>query len=213
LLVTGCSHGRSPAASSPPSTSTQSDSAARSTHLLTIGKIDIESAGRANRLDPTTQRAVLATAQRYVNSAILTPLETGQLGPEYPQVFAGSIRPAAIGIDRSRLTDLAVGKTTTFTETSTPVTLSALMDQSGALLYAATDFKVIVNATTRTGQITSTRGVELTLERDAGRWFVVAYRITVKRTAPVAKPTPPTTRRPRARTTPTTRPPRKKKVP
>ena len=195
LLVSGCSHGHSNAPAPTASTATQSASAARSTHLLRIGKVDVESAGRAVRPDVTTQRAVLATAQRYVDDAILTPLETGRLGPGYAQLFAGSIRPAAIGIDRARLTDLGVGPTTTFTETSTPVTLSVLTDPSGALLYAATDFRVDVDATTSRGRITISRRVELTIERDGSAWFVVAYRTTVTRTAPAATRTTPTTRR------------------
>src|SRR5690348_15917407 len=75
LAAGGCSSAHHSDASGPtPSTATQSASAARSTHLLRIGKIDIESAGRAARLDRSLQRAVLAIAQRYVDSAILAPL-------------------------------------------------------------------------------------------------------------------------------------------
>ena len=149
---------------------------------------------------------MLATAQRYVDSAILAPLETGKLGSGYAALFEPGIRPAAIGPDQSTLTDIVAGKATTMTETSTPVALSALADTSGTLVYAATTFKVTVHATTANGAITINRTVELTLQPDHASWLVVAYRTTVTRTAPTRAPrTTPTTRRSRPRTTTTVR--------
>ena len=80
------------------------------------------------------------------------------------------------------LTDLVVGKTTNLTEQSTPVVLSALADNSGALLYLATKFKVNVDATTAGGPITINRNVELTYVRVGRAWLVSAYRVDVTRT-------------------------------
>jgi hypothetical protein len=206
-LLAACSGGgKSSRGQSSPSSVTQSASASRSTRLLAIGSIDIQRAGRAGVVNAATQRAVLATAQRYVDSAILAPLETGKLGPGYAALFEPGIRPAATGADQGTLTDIVAGKATTMTETSTPVALSALADTSGTLVYAATTFKVTVHATTANGAITINRTVELTLQQDRTSWLVVAYRATVTRTAPTRAPrTTPTTRRSRPRTTSTVR--------
>ena len=174
----------------------------RSTRLLTIGSIDVQRAGAKGKLSVGLRHAVLGAAQDYVDSAILAPLETGRLGHGYPTLFAAGIRPAATGSDESVLTDVSVGKTTTLSELSTPVAVSALVDRSGTLVYAATKFAVKVQATKANGTITIDRSVELTLEPVGSTWVVVAYRVTATRTVPTPKPT---TTAPRHTTTTTGR--------
>jgi hypothetical protein len=192
---------------------------ARSTRLLTIGSTDVQRAGTKGNLSDAVRRAVLATAQEYVDSAILAPLETGKLGRGYPALFAAGIRPAATGSDQPVLTDLSVGKTRTLNEQSTPVAVSALVDPFGTLVYVATKFAVKVQATKANGTITIDRAVELTLEPVGRTWLVVAYRVTATRTAPMHKTTTTaprhttTTTRSRARTHTTTTTVHGKKAP
>jgi hypothetical protein len=201
----GCSSGGKGSApstrSNPAPTSKQSVSAARSARLLTIGSTDVERSGSKGTLSAGVRRAVLGLAQEYLNSAILAPLETGKLGPGYPTVFAPGIRAAATGADEPVLTDLSVGKTTGLNEQATPVAVSALVDSSGTLVYAATKFAVKIQATKANGTITIDRSVELTMEPLDKTWVVVAYRVNATRTAPTHKTT---TTAPR-RTTTTTR--------
>jgi len=201
----GCSHSGKASApstrSNPAPTSKQSVSAARSARLLTIGSTDVERSGSKGTLSAGVRRAVLGLAQEYLNSAILAPLETGKLGPGYPTVFAPGIRAAATGADEPVLTDLSVGKTTGLNEQATPVAVSALVDSSGTLVYAATKFAVKIQATKANGTITIDRSVELTMEPLDKTWVVVAYRVNATRTAPTHKTT---TTAPR-RTTTTTR--------
>ena len=208
-LGASCSHGGGHASTQSTSfsvlTSRQSVSVSRSTRLLTIGSTDIQRAGTRGSLSDAVQRAVLATAQEYVDSAILAPLETGKLGQDYPTVFAAGIRPAATGSDEPVLTDVSVGKTTTLNEQSTPVAVSALVDAFGTLVYVATKFAVKVQATNANGTLTIDRTVELTLEPVGKTWLVVAYRVTATRTAPTRKPA---TTTPRHTTTTTRRPAR-----
>jgi hypothetical protein len=197
-----------PRAQSSPSTSLRSASVTRGTLRLVLGTVDIQRAGAGGNVTIAVRRAVLATAQAYVNNAVLAPLETGRLGASYAAIFDAGIRPAATGPDRATLTDLAVGRTTTMIEQASPVAVGALADQTGALVYASTSFKVTVQATTPKGAFTIARTVELTLQPVGTAWLIVAYRVSVTRTAPVPvrKPKPtPTTRRPRPRTTTTVR--------
>ncbi|MDQ1456281.1 MAG: hypothetical protein QOH28_1901 [Actinomycetota bacterium] len=205
-LGAGCSNGggreSTQSASSSAPTSKQSVSVSRSTRLLTIGSTDIQRAGTRGTVSDAVRRAALATAQRYVDSAILAPLETGKLGHDYSTVFAAGIRAAAVGADEPVLTDLSVGKTTTLNEQSTPVAVSALVDAFGTVVYVATKFAVKVQATTAKGTITIDRAVELTFEPVGRSWLVVAYRVTAARTAPTRK-APTTT--PRHTTTTTKR--------
>jgi hypothetical protein len=191
---------------STPSTSSRSAKVTRSTRRLVLGTVDIQRVGGGGNVTTAVRRAVLATAQNYVDNAVLAPLETGRLGASYAAIFDPGIRPAATGPDRATLTDLAVGRTTTMNEQATAVAVNALADQTGALVYASTSFKVTVQATTPKGAFTIARTVELTMQPVGSAWLIVAYRASVTRTAPVPvrKPTP-TTRRPRPRTTTTVR--------
>ena len=208
-VLAGCSHGSkasAPKAPGPPS-STQSGSASRTTHALRIGSEKVERSGTNGSITNGTRRAVLRAAQRYVDNAILAPLETGKLGRDYAGTFVSSVRPAATGVDQGILTDLVIGRTTSLSEDASPVTLSALFDPAGNLLYTATRFTLTVRATRANGAVTIKRTVELTLESDGKQWLVDAYRISVKRTVP--KPPTTTTKPRRARphaTTSTVRP-------
>jgi len=155
--------------------------AVRRTQALRIGTADVQRVGTLGHVDRPTRRAVLAVAQRYVNRAVLAPLETGRLGPGYPSLFARGIRRAATGPDLGALTDRGVGRVRSLTESVTRVALSALADVSGSLLYVATTFSVHVRAARAAGRIAVNRRVELTLQHAGGRWLVVAYRVRVTR--------------------------------
>ena len=208
-LFAACSSGGSSKKTEPSTTTPQhsvTGKAERSTHALTIGKVDIERAGNGGGIRIATRKAVLAVAQRYVDTAILAPLETGKLGRGYAALFAPGIRPAVTGPDQGILTDLSVGKTTSLKQTSTPVVLSGLLDGFGTPLFLATNFNVNVQATKPGGAITTSRTVELTFEPIGHSWLITAYRATVRRAVP-SKPVPkkPTTQKKPKKTTPTTR--------
>lgn len=186
VLLTGACSGKShkKTASPPVAQSTESGSATRRTHLLRIGTVALQRAGSRGSISVATRNEVLASAQRYVDRAILAPLETGRAGRGYPALFVAGLRPAATGVDTRVLTDLAVGNTATLVEKTSPVALSGLADQSGSLLYLATKFHVAVQATTGGGPMTINRTVELTYVRGEGTWLVTAYRVAVTRTRP-----------------------------
>ena len=183
-LLAACSGGHKPATPAPTPSSTRGVGAARVTHLLRIGASRVVRVGSLGSVDRPTRRAVLASAQRYVDRAVLAPLETGNVARGYAALFAPGVRAAAIGPDAGALTDRVIGVTTTLNEESTPVTLSALLDKSGALLYLATRFNVKVDATRPGGEIVINRSVELTYERVGTSWLVAAYRVKVTRRAP-----------------------------
>jgi hypothetical protein len=206
-LFAACSHGGSSKTAAATTTTQQSVSgtAARSTHALTLGTVDIERAGTGGGIRTATRRAVLAVAQRYVDTAILAPLETGKLGKGYSASFVAGIRPAVTGPDQGILTDLSVGKTDSLTETSMPVALSGLLDQFGTPLFIAANFNVKIHATKATGAITINRTVELTVEPIGHSWLITAYRASVRRAVPpktktLPPRTAPTTVRPKRTT-------------
>jgi hypothetical protein len=188
VLAGACSSGHKKQQSPPAAQSIESGSATRRTRVLAIGSTVLQRAGSRGRITRETRHAVLASAQRYVDRAILAPLETGKAGRGYPALFVPGLRPAATGVDQRVLTDLAVGNTATLVETPSPVVLTGLADQSGVLLYLATKFSIELQVTTASGPMTIKRTVELTYEHVGHEWLVTAYRVTVTRARPQVKP-------------------------
>jgi hypothetical protein len=153
------------------------------TSVLKVGKVDVESAGPPNaQIDPSTGRAVMAAAQKYIDNALFAPLEKGTLGADYAGLFDSGVKPAAIGADRNALTDLSVGKATRLSTNTTPVELSALAGSLGELVYVATDFDLTVKGFVGTSALTISHHIELTFAKTAKTWLVTAYRVQSKRT-------------------------------
>ncbi len=151
---------------------------------LKIGKVDVESAGPSVNVDKSTQNAVVARSQQYVATAMIAPLSTGSLGSGYASLFDDGVRLGATTTDANTLTDAGIGKTTGFDEKTTPVTISALVDQLGGIDYLATNFTVNINATTADGPATIARTVELTFAPSGKNWLVTAYRVHAVRKLP-----------------------------
>ncbi len=157
---------------------------ASTTAALKIGSVDVQSAGPNVNLDKNTQKAVLAQAQRYVDTAMIAPLSTGALGAGYGPLFDDGVRLGATTTDVNTLTDTGIGKTNGFDEKTTPVTISALADQLGGIDYLAANFTVNINAKTSDGPATIARTVELTFAPSGKNWLVTAYRVHAVRKLP-----------------------------
>ena len=151
---------------------------------LKIGSVNVESAGPNVNVDKNTQKAVLALAQQYVDTAMVAPLSNGALGAGYGPLFDNGVRLAATTTDADTLTDSGIGKTTSFDEKASPVTISALADQLGGIDYLATNFTVNINAKTSDGPATIARTVELTFAPSGKSWLVTAYRVHAVRKLP-----------------------------
>ena len=75
----------------------------RKTRALTIGSVDIESAGPPVQLSKKQKQSLLAAAQQYVDDAVYAPLNTGTVSATYPSLFDPSVRAAATSTDLSAL--------------------------------------------------------------------------------------------------------------
>jgi hypothetical protein len=148
---------------------------------LAIGSVDVQTWGPAVKLPKDTQKKVLALAQTYVDTAVHTPISAGTLGGQYSSIFEKGVLLSATGSDRPALTDLAVGKTSKYKETATPVKISGLADGGGSVLYLATNFSLNVKATTDGGPLTIARDVEFTFAPIGNNWRVIGYRVKAAR--------------------------------
>ena len=155
---------------------------------LKSGKTNIETAGPLAGIDDATGAAVLHAAQKYLETAVFSPLSDGQVGAGYGALFDPGVRAAATGSDEAALTDVAVGKVNGYTEAATPVAFTGLVDLTGTLLYVATNFDVKVNATTDAGPLSIDHKIELTFGPGANKtWIVTAYRVHTTRSTPRPK--------------------------
>ena len=181
LLLAACSGGGDDASttSRPKSTTTTSGPV-----KIALGDVHIESAGPDVKLDAPTQKAVLDSTTKYVDSAIVAPLRDGKLGKAYASLFDPNVQKAATTTDRETLTDLSVGKATKgYKTTVTPIRIEGIADQAGKLLYVASVFQVNATTTTAAGPVTISRVSELTFSPGFGQWKVTAYRTLTTRKA------------------------------
>lgn len=154
------------------------------TSVLKVGSVDVESAGPKNiEIDTATGKAVLGAAQAYIDNAVFAPLKSGQLGHGYGALFDPRVQRAATGSDGHALTDLDIGRATSLTTKATPVELSALAGKLGELLYVATNFDLIIRATTDSGPLVITHHIELTFAKTGATWLISAYRVQSVRKA------------------------------
>lgn len=151
------------------------------TSVLKVGSVDIQSAGPANPIAPTTGKAVLGVAQSYIDTAVFGPLKNGELGAGYAALFDTGVKSAATGSDADALTDLAVGKVKNLKTTATPVHMSTLEGKLGEVMYLGTDFDLDMRATGDAGPLRIHRHIELTFAPSGKKWLVTAYRVQAVR--------------------------------
>ena len=101
---------------------------------LKIGTVHIESVGPPLQLSKGTRKAVLASAQQYVDTGVYGPLDSGTVASGYAALFESPIRAAATTVDRGALTEIPVGKADKYSAKASPVAVSGLVDGSGALV-------------------------------------------------------------------------------
>jgi hypothetical protein len=186
LLLTACGGGGKHESAS---STTKPKVADVKTSVLKIGKVDIESAGPSTPIPTKVGKAVLTTAQGYLDDALFAPLKDGQVGGHYASHFDGKVKAAATGHDRAALTNAGIGKIDGLGTKAGPVYLSALEGTQGDLMYVATNFDVTETGKTDAGKVALTQHVELTFVPVGHDWLVTAYRVKAVRKLPTGTTT------------------------
>ncbi len=180
MLAAACGGGKKHASPGGPPAVNAKSTLAR----LTIGAVRVDSIGPNVKIPRDTEKTILDAAQKYVNTAVVAPLDKGAVDPAFASVFDTGVRSQATTVDRDVLTDEGIGKVTSYEQVSSPLTLTGLADGSGQFLYLAVNFFETVNGKTEAGPITSGRDVELTFAPSGKDWLVTAYRVKVQRKLP-----------------------------
>jgi len=150
---------------------------------LVIGPVHVQSTGAPAKVAPSLRRALLRTAQRYVDDAIIAPLERGHAVPGYAQMYDPSVKGRATGRDLADLTEVKMGfrRKRVFASASR-VRLDALGAPSGRVALVALSWSLNIDTITSKGRLAIRRHTELTFDKEFGRWLVIAYKVDVERT-------------------------------
>lgn len=128
-------------------------------------------------------KGVLSTLNRYVDSAVLTPLRSGapvgDLGPLF--TAAAGPRVATGGADRAAFVDEGLGPATGIRGDRAVATLTALAGTDGALGPVAARLDLRLRAESDGAPVTVARTGELVLVPEGDTWKIDSYDIRVSR--------------------------------
>ena len=149
---------------------------------LRIGRVFVQNVGPPAHVRRPVRRDVLAAAQRYVDDAIIAPLEKGHLVAGYGKMYDPGVRSGALGHDLAALTEAKMGfRQDRVHATASPVRVDAIGGPDGRPAFVALTFAVNVDTPTAKGPLAIRRRTELTFTPEFGRWLVTAYRVSVQR--------------------------------
>jgi hypothetical protein len=150
--------------------------------ILRAGAVHVQNTGLPTKVQSPARVALLRVAQGYLDNAIMAPLEHGAVNNAYATSFDPGVKRAAARTDRAVLTEARLGNATgPVVATAAPVRIDVVGDPTGKIALAATTFTMQIKAPTAKGTLTIRRLTELTFAKEFGRWFVTAYRVTVRR--------------------------------
>jgi hypothetical protein len=149
---------------------------------LRIGRVFVQNIGPRAHVRRPVRRDLLAAAQRYVDDAIIAPLEKGHLIAGYGKMYDPGVRSRALGHDLAMLTEAKMGfRRDRVHATASPVRVDAIGGPDGRPALVALTFALNVDAPTAKGKLAIRRRTELTFAPEFGRWLVTAYRVSVQR--------------------------------
>ena len=149
---------------------------------LKVGQVVVRSVGTRMHVRRPLRRALLDKAQRYVDGAIIAPLETGRAVPGWNKVFDPYVRRFARRRDLADLTEVKLGfRQKRVHATASKVRIDAIGAPNGQPALVALSWTMGVDAVTGRGKLAIRRRTELTFAKEFGQWRVTAYQVDVTR--------------------------------
>jgi hypothetical protein len=149
---------------------------------LKVGQVVVKSIGTRMHVRRPLRRALLAKTQRYVDRAIIAPLERGRAIRGWNTVFDPFVRRFARKRDLADLTEVKMGfRRKRVHATASKVRIDAIGAPNGQPALVALSWTMGVDAVTGEGKLAIRRRTELTYAKEFGRWVVTAYQVDVTR--------------------------------
>jgi hypothetical protein len=149
---------------------------------LAAGPVTVASAGAQVALPDTVRDQVLGALKRYVQTATITPLQTGKPAGDLAPVFTADAVARAQGSDRGVLVDEGLPKATgDVVAKAPPVALTGLADGSGTIVLVDATLALTVDTETGRGPVKIQRNGDLVFAPDAGSWKVLGFDLQAAR--------------------------------
>jgi len=151
---------------------------------ITGAGFDVESAGDVSKdTSDATWAGVLATLNRYLEAAVLTPLRTGGPAGDLAPLFTSlAVDRVTTGPDRAALIDEGVPPATDIRADASVATLTALAGSDGTVSVVDATLDLRLRGRSADGPLTVTRTGDIVLLPDGGTWRIDSYDITASRT-------------------------------
>ena len=143
---------------------------------FTVGAAELRGSGTTLPLPPEVQSAVVATLDRYLADAVVTPLRTGAPPPDLAPLFTDIAWPRLSGPDRAAIVDEGI-RAGTVTSDGAVANLTGLQGPDGAVALVG----VHIDLRLRAGQLNVVRSGELVLVPEGDGWKIDGYDLRVSR--------------------------------
>jgi hypothetical protein len=181
VLVSTSDNGSDTVAGAPTPTTTQPKPPPRL--KLRLGEVHLRSVGKPTRLPRRLKKAVLRKAQRYVDGAIIAPLERGRAVRGWAAVFDPWVQRYAKKRDLADVTEVKTGfRRDRVRAAAAKVRIDAIGNPAGRPALVALTWTMRVDAGTAKRPLEIRRRTELTFANEYGKWLVTAYTVDVTRT-------------------------------
>jgi hypothetical protein len=182
VLMVSASHTDNDTATPKPTTTTTAPPAPEPRLKLVIGRVLIRNVGPPAQVKQSLRHALLRATQRYVDGAIIAPLEKGRATPGWGKLFDPFVQRYARKRDLADLSEVKMGfRRKRVHATASKVRVDALGGPEGHPALVALTWSMNVDANTAKGHLAIRRHTELTFAKEFGQWLVTAYQVDVTR--------------------------------
>jgi hypothetical protein len=142
---------------------------------------EVPAAG-ATSLPGPVLNGVLATLNRYLDGALMSPMRSGRSPADLPAIFTASAAQRLGGPDRATLVeDVAPGASRSGRVDDASARLTGLLDSGGSILMVAAKVDVVLRTGASGAETRVARSGELVLVPDGGAWKIDGYDLRVTR--------------------------------
>ena len=146
-----------------------------------IQAFDVAAAeGAADSFD-TVRAQVVQALDRYLETAMLAPLRSGQAASDLATVFAGPAAERVAGPDRLALVDEGLPPVTGVALTKATARVAVLAGRGGEAGLATASISTVVTGMIGTAPLTVERFGDLELSPDGDSWKIVGYAVHVSK--------------------------------
>ena len=136
----------------------------------------------ATSLPGPVLNGVLATLNRYLDGAVVSPLRSGRAAADLPAIFTASAAQRLAGPDRATLVeDVVPGVSRSGRVDDASARLTGLLDSGGSILVVAAKVDVVLRTGASGAETRVARSGELVLVPDGGAWRIDGYDLRVTR--------------------------------